>query len=403
MSQVIGIFTLTGFYMKTLLLNARIFLVALLGALLLLAPSLAVAGELPAKMERWEAMEAQRQQLQGELGTLEREHQNFVRSIENLTARGGARREREALLRENLRTVEELEILQRQIRDLDLRQEGLRGDILEAIEGERRRLEAGLREAPGRARLGFVTELNALQEKRRSFSAPLPAADRARVESVLAMARTVQDGNPRAMLSAADELEDTEEQLLRRLEGLNQQIAQLERQRRVRRRSESFSEVNRFFDEDQRNRRIGSFEVASSTPRGESTGPASGGAESGGEESRNNEESQEDFSADAEGVQGSDDGLDESTDWVGSEDGWGENEPVGEESGFGPEPSEPEEQRERIELRDPGSAEVQDDSVGSERRVRRDLDRLLRERDEIEAKARELRREAEELRRRARE
>lgn len=362
-------------------------------------PALAMGADLQDELGRWERVQSERRLLQEELDALEKDHQNFVASIENLKERGAPRREQEALLRENLRTVEELEILQRQLRDLDLRQERIRGNILDGINAERTRLERALREAASRARIGIVIELNALQDQYRQFSSPLPEADQTRIAQVLAMAREVAHGHPRAMLSAADELEDTEARLRERLEGLNTQIARLERTRRVERRSETFSEINRFFDEEQRNRRIGSFEVASETPN--SNDRSDSGNESR-QESEAGDFADEDMAADPAhnggfvemdgaaapgGEEGSPMGMDGEVEAAQPDD----------------EPTEaPEAPMERVELRDRSGADMEDEYRGGGI-VERDLQRLLRERRELEEQVEELRQQAEELRRRARQ
>ena len=365
-------------------------------AVVMLTASLAMGADLEEKIGRWESLEEDRVALVEELGTMERAHQNFVEAIENLTSRSGARRER--LLTENLRVVEELERIQRQMGELTMAQEGVRGEILEAIEERRQELEADLRVASNRARFDYVVRLNDLQRERSRFSSSLPGRDQQRVEEVLATARQLEGGHPRAMLAVADELEDAEEALLRRLAGLDRQIAELERSRGMQRRSRSFGEVQNFFDEDQRNRQIGSSALASTTRGSDQEGPASGGSQ----EQESFEEADE--AMDAAPESGADFDFEESEPEVGGDDGFDD---PGEDMSFGADPAWEEEEpseEERVELRDRLGADQGGEGRALTGRVlERDLERLRRERREIREEAEKLRREAEKLRREARE
>ena len=233
---------------------------------LIIAPTVAEADDWRDHLDDWERLEHQRSSLMQQVDELEAEHQKFVDDIEKLKdqrERGDASRsDLEDKLRKNHRTVEALEQLQRQMRDLDTEQARLRSRILDDIDTRRRALEDELREADDDERRRLVAELNELQQRRSDYSMPLPETDRKRVEQALADARKVSDGGPREMMAVADELEDTEQQLTERLEALDDQIRQLEQARAIHRQSRQFGEFDTFFDETDRRRTIADREQA---------------------------------------------------------------------------------------------------------------------------------------------
>ena len=375
----------------------------MVAAVVMLTASLAVGADLEGTVDRWEELEGRRLALVEELGKMEAAHQNFVEALENLAERPGGRRERERLLRENLRVVEELEGIQSRMGELSLAQERVRGEVLEAIEARRQQLETGLREAASTGeRLEYVSRLNDLQRERRRFISPLPRRDQERIAEVLALAGQIEAGHPRAMLAVADELEDTQEALLARLEGLDQQIGELERARRLQRRSRSFGEVQNFFDEDQRNRQIGTSAQASST---EGSGQQERAGSGEGEPQERFEADSAEAAAAPESEADWDDGAPEMS-FDEALDGQADPDPGGEERWGEEFPAESEEREvePRVELRDRLDADQGGEGRAlTGRGLERDLERLRRERREIEAQAEELRREAEKLRQRARE
>lgn len=385
---------------------------ALLVALLISAPALAEAEEWRERLVDWQILEYQRDALLDRLERLEQEHQRSVRGIENLResfeSGEASRRSLENALRQNMSTVEALEDLQRQLSEVDASREALRRLIVEGIDERRNALEVEIRQAPVVRRMELVNELNELQEQWRHFAAPLPRADQNRIDEALELARQVAGLDPRAMLSAADELEDTEEQLLARLEALDNQIARLEQMRRLHRRSRSFGEYHQFFDEDQRGRTIARFEQASSADsnqaqsgnRGQNGAAGSNGTEQPTFDSGGNDESEEYFDGNqAENVESAPDPG------AGQEEAPSDDDMVGNDDvdPFVPDdPFAPEEGSETVTIESQVDPDDADELTGySERSLSRDLQRLLQERQTLEEQAEELRRAADELRRRA--
>lgn len=363
---------------------------------LLTAPTVAQAIEDDLPIEEWSALESERNQLLEKLESLEREHQEFVVTLENLKDRHSrgeiSRRQLEDRLREHLRMVEELEEIQRELRSVDEDRDQLRSQILDQLEGHQRLLEHEARQASPRRRAEIVQELNSVQRMRRQFVAPVPEADEQRVSQVLAMARELADSHPRAMLSAVDELEDTQDQVLARLEAVEARIDRLEQLRALQRQSRQFAELDEFFDESDRGRQVTQFEQAVTTgDGGEDTSDTAGG------------DSDEEVTATPE----MDDGMDHDPHSGASDSGDLEDSPPEGGQDFAGDPDsmddpfgEERQETETIVIETDISAD-EDSSFLSDREMERDLRQLHRERRKLEEQADELRRQADELRDRA--
>ena len=394
----------------------------LLAWVALAAPTTALAWE--DHLSGWVQLEHQRTALSEEVSRLEKEHQKFVETIENLRRqydRGEiGRRQLEEKLRENQRLVQSLEQLQRRVRDLDGRQDELRQVILDGFDERRAELERELREVPASERAAVVTRLNELQERRSQFAVPLPEADQQRIDAALALARGVADDHPRAMLSAADELEDTHDQLAARLQGIESRISQLEQTRALRRQSHHFGTFDRFFDEGERGRTIARFEQAVQTDTSDR------GEEATTEESAPEQPATEESAAEP-GAAPSPDPMEEGDDAVetGADYGFDSDaddpspSPGGNDGGqhdhsdAPPASDEPtvgdnedrgffDDESQEFETVIIQSEPTEDSpSTFSDRELDRDLRRLRQERERLEEQADELRRQADELRRRA--
>ncbi len=252
--------------MTTRLLQPAGVLAALVMLLLVAAPHTTQAADYEEHLGDWEQLEHQRAELVDELRGLEEQHQNSVETIESLKDDGDTSdAELRDELRTNHRTAEALEQLQRRLRDVDADQAELRAQILADIDEQRRRLEEQLRDSDADERAELVDDLNELQQVRRQFSAPLPEADRRRVDEALADAQNISDDHPRAMLAAADELEDTHDHLVSRLDRVEQRIDELQQLQTLHRNYRQFGTVDRFFDEGQRSRTIVDREQATET------------------------------------------------------------------------------------------------------------------------------------------
>lgn len=391
---------------------------ALLTALLIVlftAVAYADDAETAEKFAQWERLEHERSSLVGQLGDLEEEHQKSVEAIEKLKAAyeagDASRGDLEDELRDNHRTVESLEQLQSDLRDVDARQTRLRSRILDALDERRDDLEQQLREADADKRQDVLDELNDVQRQRSEFALPIPETDQRRVDAAVADARAVADGHPREMLAAADELEDTEQQLSDRLQALEQRIDQLERARAIQRQSRQFGEFDRFFDESDRSRTIAEQQQAvGADPQQDqnddsdlATIPRQPPDEirdnvnepAGGEE----DESPPDEN---QGIEGefADDNDTEEDDYVGSDPSSDPSDPGGADGDEpGDDPFDDSEETETVTIEsDTDPATGDDTSYFSDRALQEDIERLRQERESLEQQAEELRRKSEQLR-----
>ncbi len=364
--------------MARLIHNALWSLTLVVTALLFLGTSTVMAADLDSQLVQWERLDHERAALIGQLKNLEQDHQESVDTIEKLKRRvdrgAASRSDLEEELRKNHRIVYDLEQLQRRLAALDDRQASLRSSLLDSFDERRQQLEQQLRQSSSSDERGeIVKELNDLQTQRQRFRAPLPEADQQRLEQILADARAVSGENPRAMLSAADELEDTREQLEARLRALDDRIRELEQARRLARHSRQFGQFDRFFDESDRSRTIADYQHTIEADEAV--------AHRGDDE--------------ALGSSDADDALAEFTDDAPESDpGSAPPEPEPE-----PEPSPTQTETIVIEAQtDPEQAET---TYFDDRALERDLRRLQRERQGLEEQTRQIEEKADELRREA--
>ncbi len=390
---------------------------ALLTALLIVlftAVAYADDAETAEKFAQWERLEHERSSLVGQLGDLEEEHQKSVEAIEKLKAAyeagDASRGDLEDELRDNHRTVESLEQLQSDLRDVDARQTRLRSRILDALDERRDNLEQQLREADADDRQEVLDELNDVQRQRSEFALPIPETDQRRVDAAVADARAVADGHPREMLAAADELEDTEQQLSDRLQALEQRIDQLERARAIQRQSRQFGEFDRFFDESDRSRTIAEQQQAvGADPQQDqdddsdlATIPRQPPDEirdnveepTGGQDDYAPQDANADDNAMEDGTEGEED------DYVGSDPSSDPSDPGGADGDEpGDDPFDDSEDTETVTIEsDTDPATGDDTSYFSDRALQEDIERLRQERESLEQQAEELRRKSEQLR-----
>lgn len=240
---------------------------------------LEVAG-LEALEQEWEAAMGQRRELEAVMKDLDRSYQQVLGRIDELK-RGGVegleRRELERLLRQARKLGEQLEALERQIQQLDERLARLSAQIVEVLDVERARLERQLVRAEPRERAELVGQLNELGRERARYARPLPRVDRERVGSMLDDADGLED--PGDMLAMADELQDTEAEIRRKLDAVSAQLEALRKRQRLLRRARQFSREERFFEEGDRGRTYASRERAADQNNDAEQPPASSGDE----------------------------------------------------------------------------------------------------------------------------
>lgn len=212
--------------------------------------------------DRYETVSQQRSELLDRMKSLRGEYQRLVDKIDRLkTSASGDNSSRQSvqqLLSQSQQTARQLEQLQTRLRTLDARLRSMRSELVATIDSSVATIEDKLRNADATSRQKWVDQLNELRELRREYRIPLPEApDLAEIKATLRMAERVESGRPDQIQAAADELEDTEDQLRSRLKAVEQKLAQLEQTRTLARRSESFQSEEQFFDEASRPRSVG--------------------------------------------------------------------------------------------------------------------------------------------------
>ncbi len=205
----------------------------------------------------WELAMAERRQMVETLEMLSMRYEEQVEEIEALKKSGVDglnRRKLERKLREARELAEQLEALQRSIGERDRQMANISGQIVDLLDGERLGLEDKLARGEGGQEL--ITTLNELSVERERYAQPLPRIDRRSYASMLEDSTQARD--PDDMLAMADELLDAEGQIQQQLQELDGRIDTLKTRQKLLQRADSFWREERFFEEGDRGRTVGS-------------------------------------------------------------------------------------------------------------------------------------------------
>lgn len=218
----------------------------------------------------YEEAYSQRTKLSGTLTGLESEYLTIVRRVDvakkNINSITG-RLELEGLLRRSKDISAKLRAIQIRMSALNSRIESKRTVIVRHIKNDMKKLERSLAVIPKEQRASVVKELNRLRKEKVQFNSPLPAIQtRAQEDLALRDADALSD-DPDELFAVADELEDSKDQLSKRLVAIDNQIAELKRTQKLMRRSDSFSSEDQFFEESDRARVIAKYDVVQKTMR----------------------------------------------------------------------------------------------------------------------------------------
>lgn len=222
----------------------------------------------------YEKIYEERQSYATELTRLEAEYLEIVRKVDHAkkTLRSiTGRLELENLLRKSEGISTRLSQLQRKLVQIDTQLDGRRVVIIRYIQSEMRTLEKSLPKVAKTERKNIVMLLNALRETKVSFSAPLPnIPSPANVNLALRDADSLGD-NPDELMAVADELQDAEDQLAKRLKAIQKQIIDLRNTQKLMKRAQRFSNEDQFFEESDRARIIAKYNTKetsdSNTPK----------------------------------------------------------------------------------------------------------------------------------------
>ena len=199
-------------------------------------------------------MATERAGLVGELEVLEEEYEALVARIERAKRTGTANRAAlQGMLRESRALAEKLEKLRGRVRGVDGRIGASRGQLVGRINERMKALETELPRARPAQRAEIVAELNRLRSERQSYGAPLPPVpSRSAIRRTVQAAEQARTDSPEELLAAADELQDTEDQLRARMQAIKKRIEDLRTTQLLVRRAKSFAAEERFFEETDR-------------------------------------------------------------------------------------------------------------------------------------------------------
>lgn len=229
--------------------------------------------DVAAAERQYELLSGERTRLLEQLGQLEDRYRGLVSRIERLKSDGamgtlGGRIELQNLLTQSKAVADELDALQAKIRVVDNRMAGQRSVVVGGLDERVAGLERALASASPASRRAIVAELNALRRQRASYTTPLPEAPQAGdLHSAIRLAE--EASHPEELLAAADELQDTEDQLRRRLAAIEAKLDDLRDAQALARRARSFSREEKFFEETDRDRVIARYDkvTVTSTPK----------------------------------------------------------------------------------------------------------------------------------------
>lgn len=250
-----------------------------------------------AAQQRYEQTVEERQSVIQEITRLEEKHKRLVQRITKLKRQNDsgltARLALEDMLAQSKSLSDELGLLSDRIQAIDNTLSARRGALVGAVDREMRGLERSLAKASAAERRKIVGRLNALRAQRQTWAKPLPTGpSTGDVSAALNLAGEAEA--PDELLAAADEIEDTEDQLSRRMKAIDSRIQELKQARRLMRRASEFSREEKFFEEVDRDRVIARYSEGSSAQAAERTPSNSANGDAAPSQSQNNA-AQEDF------------------------------------------------------------------------------------------------------------
>lgn len=219
-----------------------------------------LAQRLETLRNRRRALQTQYTKLTDQIAARKRGGQNLLSDLEL-----------QRLLKRGRATADELYELQSEIRQVESDLTAARRGALSAFDERLAKLESSLVSGTGSNRAALIAEMNRLRQARFAYVAPTSATPDLALEDLPTLDSAERD--PEEARAAAAELDDANRKLEEKIRGLDASIAEIEGQRRLRRKARSFKDQESFFDEAQK----GGRRVAAS-----SGGPRVAGATDGG-------------------------------------------------------------------------------------------------------------------------
>lgn len=212
----------------------------------------------------------------------------LAQRIEVLKRLGGAKNSRraelESLLRQGKELSNSIEMLQRKLQAVDTKLETLGARIVVRFDAKMNAIEHALVQGDAQTRKSLVKLLNTWSKQRAVYAQPLPKIDVKKVASMLHVSDKIED--PDDMLALADELQDAEVNVRKKLAWVQQRLKELKSRKRLLRSARSFARQRRFFEESDRARL-----VASRVRRSSGTAGAQASMSDGSDSEQNTEPS----------------------------------------------------------------------------------------------------------------
>lgn len=250
----------------------------------------------------------QREKLSTKLSGLESEYLDVLRRVDSAKKRFNSitgRLELESLLRRSKEISTKLSAIQLRLSSLDSRIESKRNFVVRHVKSEMKRLEKSLSKVPKEERRAVVDKLNQLRQTKIRFTAPLPTIQSSYQESLAFRDADSLSDDPDALLAVADELEDSKDQLSKRLAAIENQISELKRTQKLMRRSASFSTEDQFFEESDRARVIAKYDVIQRKAKTTETNSGDNDPQVSAAQGPDSSDPQEGFGATSDGDQAS--------------------------------------------------------------------------------------------------
>ena len=224
------------------------------------APFVVVAqsASFDAQKAKYNKLMAERAKLEKSLAELEVQYGALAKNIDKVKRKGVStlnRAEIQKMLRKGRKLAQRLSKVQRDIMSVDAQLQKTAQQLVAAINGQMKTIERQLSTQTGAARKKSIATLNTLSKQRATYSRPLPQVDHKKIKAMLSMAEGLD--NPDDMIALADELQDAEEGVRKKLKWIARRLKELKARKRLLRRAQAFSKQERFFEESARGRQVG--------------------------------------------------------------------------------------------------------------------------------------------------
>lgn len=218
----------------------------------------AQAASFDAQKAKYNKLMSERAKLEKSLAELEVQYGALAKNIDKVKRKGVStlnRAEIQKMLRKGRKLAQRLSKVQRDIMSVDAQLQKTAQQLVATINRQMKTIERQLSTQTGSTRKKSIATLNTLSKQRATYSRPLPQVDHKKIKAMLSMAEGLD--NPDDMIALADELQDAEEGVRKKLNWITRRLKELKARKRLLRRAQAFSKQERFFEESARGRQVG--------------------------------------------------------------------------------------------------------------------------------------------------